>query len=161
MSPKKRFFWEAITEALVSDDLSFSVQNLFETPLKKKYKAINLKTKTRLELIRDQAGYEIKPHTDAPHKILTLLFYLPKDNSLREYGTSIYEPKKKNFIDNSGLQHPFHLFNEVKMLPFIPNSLFGFMKNESSFHGRATLKGLKRYRDWMNCSIQLETDFIP
>ena len=52
----------------------------------------------RMELIRDSGGYMLAPHTDSPKKILTLLIYIPNDNDNLNLGTSLYEPKDKEFI---------------------------------------------------------------
>src|SRR5882762_1801157 len=34
--------------------------------------------RSEVRFIRDSEGYKIGPHTDAPHKVVSLLFYLPK-----------------------------------------------------------------------------------
>ena len=44
-------------------------------------------------LVEDITKYSLGPHTDAPRKVVTLLFYLPKDESQKHLGTSIYIPK--------------------------------------------------------------------
>ena len=105
-------------------------------------------------MIKDTADFEISPHSDAPHKVFTLLFYLPKDASKQQYGTSVYRPKQSDFTSEPGKRFPFDQFEEHWRAPFLPNSVFGFMKNERSFHGRPRLEALTGTRDWMNCSVQ-------
>ena len=41
----------------------------------------------------DLTNYALGPHTDAVSKVVTLLIYLPQDDSQARYGTSIYAPK--------------------------------------------------------------------
>lgn len=86
-------------------------------------------------LIRDHAGYSIGPHTDSPAKVITVLLYLPKDESLVGAGTSIYTPKEAGFTCKGGPHYPSDQFNIVKTMPFKPNSAFAFLKTDNSFHG--------------------------
>ena len=79
--------------------------------------------------------YSIAPHTDKPDKVVSLLFYLPADESLRELGTSLYVPKDPAFRCDGSIRHPFELFRKVTTAPFLPNSLFGFLKTDQAFHG--------------------------
>lgn len=88
-----------------------------------------------LRLIRDCENYKIGPHTDAAWKVLSLLFYLPADDSLRNYGTSIFVPKDLKFRCIGGPHHSFDNFAEVWRAPFLPNSCLGFWKTDKSFHG--------------------------
>ena len=85
-------------------------------------------------LIRDHAGYQIGPHTDSPAKIITVLFYMPKDE-LPAAGTSLYVPKRSDFTCKGGPHYPSKDFDLVKTMPFRPNSAFAFLKTDNSFHG--------------------------
>jgi hypothetical protein len=95
---------------------------------------------TDLRLIRDGENYSIGPHTDAPWKILSYLFYLPPDNTLQEHGTSIYLPKDPSFTCPGGPHHPYDRFDRIFTAPFLPNSLFAFFKTDWSFHGVEPIK---------------------
>lgn len=86
-------------------------------------------------LVNDQTNYAIGPHTDAPHRLVTFLFYLPKDNSMRELGTSVYRAKDPNFVCWGGPHHPPEQFDLVRTVEFLPNRLLTFPKTERSFHG--------------------------
>ena len=90
---------------------------------------------TDLRLVRDRQNYAIGPHTDAPWKVLSLLFYLPKNFDLERYGTSIYIPNDPSFRCPGGPHHKFPDFTRIHTAPFIPNSLFAFFKTDYSFHG--------------------------
>lgn len=91
--------------------------------------------RTDLRLVRDTKNYSIGPHTDAPWKVLSYLFYLPVNSILHPYGTSIYLPKDPNFRCIGGPHHKFEDFEQIYTAPFRPNSLFAFFKTDYSFHG--------------------------
>ncbi len=92
-------------------------------------------TNTDLRFVRDRKGYCIPPHTDKVSKVISLLFYLPADDSLKEYGTGIFVPNEKGFSCKEGKHHSFTEFTEVWRAPFMPNTCFGFVRNDISFHG--------------------------
>jgi hypothetical protein len=97
-------------------------------------------------LVNDQTNYAVGPHTDAPHRLVTFLFYLPKDDSMRDLGTSVYRPKDSNFVCWGGPHHPFEKFEHVRTVEFLPNRLLAFPKTEKSFHGveRIEREGINR-----------------
>jgi hypothetical protein len=90
---------------------------------------------SELRFVRDRKGYSIAPHTDKVKKVLSLLFYLPEDESMRDYGTSVFVPNEQGFKDKEARHHEFKDFTEVYRAPFIPNSCFGFIRSDVSFHG--------------------------
>jgi hypothetical protein len=90
---------------------------------------------TDLRLVRDSQNYSIGPHTDAPWKVLSYLFYLPNGYSLSDHGTSIYLPRDPSFRCKGGPHHPHADFTRIATMPYIPNSLFAFFKTDNSFHG--------------------------
>lgn len=86
-------------------------------------------------LVRDLPGYKIPPHTDSTSKIITVLIYLPQDESFVGEGTSMFVPKKKGFTCKDGRHYKFEDFKKVKTMPFKPNSAFIFARTDNSFHG--------------------------
>jgi len=86
-------------------------------------------------LIQDITDYKIGPHCDSPAKVITMLFYLPADDSQAHLGTSIYVPKDPAFRCPVGTHHSPEGFNRVVTMPFLPNSLFTFARSDISFHG--------------------------
>lgn len=88
-----------------------------------------------LLLIQDWTTYSLGPHTDTPRKALSFLFYLPADDSLARLGTSIYMPKQPGFLCTGGPHHPFEMFDRMLTMPYLPNTLFAFVKTHNSFHG--------------------------
>ena len=71
-------------------------------------------------LVRDKKGFSIAPHADAPGKVVTALFYLPK-NDLEDSGTEFYANGEV-----------------VNKFPFKRNSMLAFKVGPSSFHGLAS-----------------------
>jgi hypothetical protein len=86
-------------------------------------------------IVRDLTNYSIGPHTDAPHRLLSLLFYCPDDNSRSHLGTSIYVPNDPDFRCSGGPHYPHNRFRKVRTMDYRRNSLFAFIKSDRSFHG--------------------------
>lgn len=86
-------------------------------------------------IVRDHTNFKIGPHTDAPHRLLSMLFYCPDDASLKHLGTSVYVPRDPEFSCAGGPHYPHQLFHKVKTMEYRPNSLFAFVKSDRSFHG--------------------------
>jgi hypothetical protein len=122
-------------ELLRSDQFLQTIGGLFWQAFQKRFGDNQLSIRTDTRLILDSENYSIGPHTDAPWKIVSLLFYLPRDRSLSELGTSVYFPKEKGKVCAGGPHYPFEQFNRVHTAPFIPNSCFGFFKTANSWHG--------------------------
>ncbi|MGZ5035782.1 MAG: hypothetical protein ACXWG8_05370 [Usitatibacter sp.] len=98
-------------------------------------------------LVQDTTDYRLGPHSDAPRKVVTFLFYLPKDDSQSHLGTSIYLPKDREFRCPGGPHHPRENFERLWTMPFLPNSLFVFLKGDRSFHGveKVSDPGVRRW----------------
>ena len=86
-------------------------------------------------IVSDKSNYSIGPHTDAPHRLITFLFYLPKDESQIDLGTSIYRPLSDTVELSGATHHPFDLFERIETIAFKPNRVIIFSRNCRSFHG--------------------------
>ena len=86
-------------------------------------------------VIQDSTNYSLGPHTDVPQKVLSFLFYLPADDSHSHLGTSMYLPRDPAFTCPGGPHHGFEKFIRLLTVPYVPNTLFAFMKGPNSFHG--------------------------
>jgi hypothetical protein len=86
-------------------------------------------------LCRDFANFAIDPHTDAPPKLVVGIFYFPKDDSLIEFGTSLYRPKDPTLRSFPSNPTPRDKFELVKTFENRPNSFAAFLKTDNSFHG--------------------------
>lgn len=89
---------------------------------------------------RDSKGFHLRPHVDTNSKIVTALIYLSDNNHNLNIGTSIYLPKKENFVCETGMHHNFENFNLYKTVTYQPNKLFCFVKSNKSFHGLEPIK---------------------
>ena len=88
--------------------------------------------------IKNNGG--IVPHVDSQRKYLTLLLYFPDDTEKEiEYGTKFWSSKSPNF-SNTHIQDVAKINdfkNNSKVLfnsPFAANCLYGFMRNNYSWH---------------------------
>ncbi len=86
-------------------------------------------------VVQDRTKYSLGPHTDSPAKVLSFLFYLPADASMPHLGTSMYLPKDPTLTCPGGPHHSFDKFDRLLTMPYVPNTLFGFMKTPNAFHG--------------------------
>jgi len=73
-------------------------------------------------LTRDIAGYKIAPHTDTVWKAITVLIYLPPDNSSAHIGTVIHERAADGTLKRAGAAR------------FLPNFGFAFVVGSDSWH---------------------------
>lgn len=90
---------------------------------------------TEWRFIRDVEDYSIGPHTDAARKVVSLLFYLPKNSLDFDVGTALYVPTDHKKRCPGGPHHPFEGFEEIWRAPFTPNCVLGFWKTDDSWHG--------------------------
>jgi hypothetical protein len=95
----------------------------------------HLKVRSDALLVSDRTDYAIGPHTDAPHRLISFLFYMPDDERFRELGTSLYKHRDPGFWCPGGPHYPFENFNRVGTVEFLPNRLLMFVRTGKSFHG--------------------------
>lgn len=118
-----------------TSNFALDILHLFFPEMEEKFVGTKTQFEWDLRLIRDQQHYKIGPHTDAPWKVISLLFYLPVDGQHSDYGTSIYVPKDPTFTCEGGPHYPFEPFTKVWTAPFAANTCLGFWKTNKSFHG--------------------------
>ena len=96
----------------------------------------NISFKHDLKLVNDKQNYGLGPHKDKLSKVISVIFYLPKDLTNQGTGTSIYIPKDSNLLDKevSHKNYPREDFHKVITMPFVPNSAFCFIKTNNSYH---------------------------
>jgi hypothetical protein len=131
----KREFWLDLRKWLVAGRFGQIVLNKFGQYLDQRFSKEQVSLYDEALLVQDITNYKLGPHTDKPSKVITLLFYLPKDESQKHLGTSMYVPKDPAFRCPGGPHHPHNLFERVWTMPFLPNALFAFLKTDISFHG--------------------------
>ena len=125
LDEEKIKFWKEMYGFLRSDK--------FASILLKKFN-ISKNGVSDLFLHKDLKNFEFRPHRDTHSKLVTYLFYLPKDSSLSQLGTHILVPKKGVVIKKTTEHQDWELFETVKKSEYIPNSFFAFSPHENSFH---------------------------
>jgi hypothetical protein len=86
-------------------------------------------------LVRDYKNFALGPHTDSESKFIVGAFYFPKNESLKEFGTSIYTPKNPELTSWPSPHMKHQDFNLVKTFENRPNTMLVFMKTDHSWHG--------------------------
>ncbi|HUO54182.1 MAG TPA: hypothetical protein VMU18_05560, partial [Rhodoblastus sp.] len=83
-----------------------------------------------------------KPHPDTRRKVMTMLIYMPEDDSQKDLGTTLYRLSPKGLFSCKNF-----FLTEDKTLPFLPNSgcafvvihpTYDFLR--TSWHGRDSIK---------------------
>lgn len=130
-------FWTQFSQAFTQESWPQTILSKFHSDIRGRFGDHYLHTAfySKLELLSDQSEYAIGPHTDHPRRVLSLLFYLPTSKDQPHLGTSIYRPKDPYFKCEGLEHHTPEEFTKVYTAPFLPNSVFGFIKSDRSFHG--------------------------
>lgn len=133
---KDRAFWSETAQWLLGPRFFGILMAKFEPFFLERFKKLeDVEFMTEALLVDDHTRYWLGPHSDSQKKVLTLLFYLPKDLSQEHLGTSIYVPREPSFRCNGGPHYAYEDFERMYTAPFRPNTLFGFVKTSNSFHG--------------------------
>ena len=140
----RREFWQQVLHMLLDFRLNRSILDKFHDDIAGRFfpQEIPPEAVGDLCLVSDRIGYAIGPHTDAPSRLVSLLFYLPADSRLKHRGTSLYRPIVANFRSDDGRHHPFNLFHRIRTVDFVPNRLLLFPKTDRSFHGVERIEDL-------------------
>ncbi|MBX3662565.1 MAG: hypothetical protein KF804_08955 [Burkholderiales bacterium] len=131
----KRRFWSDFRDWMTAGRFSSLVLHKFQPFIQERFNGQSVQFNDELLLVQDVTNYKLGPHTDAPRKVVTMLFYLPPDESQKHLGTSIYVPNDLDFRCPGGPHHQRDQFSRLRTMPFMPNSLFAFFKTDNSFHG--------------------------
>lgn len=141
-------FWVAFKKQILGGGLKNFLLSRFAEMLKNIHPDFNsYKTRSEILIVKDKENYALGPHTDSPKKLITILFYLPTNDSSESIGTSLYIPKDFKFTCPGGAHHERDYFNLVYTAPFKRNSAFGFIKTNNSFHGVEKLNST--YDRWL------------
>ena len=116
---------------------------------------------TDCRLVRDFTNYAIPPHTDSGQKLVSLLFYLPADASMRHLGTSIYQPRDASLRSDGSKHYGAEGFLHVARADYLPNSLFAFVRTDFSFHGVEPIADRAVERDLMLYNIYVPKVIAP
>jgi len=137
LPPQKRAVWEPIGRALCSAQLQAAFVRRLAPGLERRFgkNFADVGFFPIPVLTRDIAGYHIAPHTDTHWKGMTILIYLPRDESLSHIGTVI------NAREADGG------FRRVGRGRFAPNSGFAFAVGDNTWHSVDTVGPEVKTRD--------------
>lgn len=120
----QRGFLSALGAALRSDAVTMAFKRHLAEPLSRRFDMPleDIPCHAAPRLMRDSDGYKIGPHPDSKGKTITVLLYLPPDESQIDCGTAVYRQVGEGF-------------ETVRTMPFSPNSGFCFVPAANTFHG--------------------------
>lgn len=157
-----RSFWNGVSTWLLNGTFGPLVMPAFGEFLAQRFGDVNTwQFYDEALLVQDYTTYSLGPHTDNTIKVLSFLFYLPSDDSHAHLGTSIYVPKDPNFTCEGGPHHPFEWFNRMYTMPYLPNTLFAFLKTHNSFHGVEPITDPEVRRDLLLYDIRVSSPSGP
>jgi hypothetical protein len=157
LEPAQRSFWEGLAGWMLGSAFGQLMVAKFAPYLRDRFE--NLATQRFADevlIVRDRTAYSLGPHTDALHKVLSFLFYLPPDASMAHLGTSVYVPKDPQFTCRGGPHHPFDRFRRMLTMEYLPNTLFAFMKTPRAFHGVEPITEENVQRDLLLYDIRVQ-----
>lgn len=158
----KDSFWLQVSSWLMGNRFRGLILEKFRSDIALRFgEGASIGTDIDARLVRDFTRYAIGPHTDSPRKLVSLLFYLPRDESMRHLGTSIYTPIDPAFRCRGGPHHRFEGFKKTATMPYLPNSLFAFFKTDGSFHGVDQILDDKVERDLLLYNIYVQGVSAP
>lgn len=131
----RRAFWTGLQAGLTGGGLKTALLQKFAAEVQRRFAGQTVRFAEETLLVQDVTRYALGPHTDAPAKVITVLFYLPKDDSQSHLGTSIYLPQDRARRCPGGPHYGYEGFERAATMPFLPNSMFAFVKTDQSFHG--------------------------
>jgi hypothetical protein len=150
-------FWTWVAQQFLMGDFQQQMLSHFGAFLEQRWgRRDNLKFQDEALIVQDHSTYALEPHTDTLKKVLSFLFYLPADDSMSQLGTSIYAPKDPDFVCSKGQHYPFAGFHLVTTMPYLPNTLFAFVKTGNSFHGVEPIAGPEVRRDLLLYDIKVQ-----
>lgn len=133
---KQAAFWTQLAQWLLAAPLAQTLMHKFGPYMDERFKGKGPQQfYNESMLVDDRTRYSLGPHSDAPAKVITVLFYLAADERRPHLGTSIYAPRDPSFRCPGGPHHPFDRFERIVTMPYLPNTMFAFFKTDDSFHG--------------------------
>lgn len=159
-------FWKKMTDAFAGDAMQDLWILKFNATLTNRFSDLGSQVSKkrfyyRWDLASDRSGYEISPHTDSIDKLVTILFYLPKDDTYKNFGTNVY--KSRDNLDDGGFMRTYEdpnwreHFDAVERGPFLPNTAFAFAPCQTSWHGVENIAGKAVHRDTIQSFITIKS----
>ena len=154
-APEHRDFWAGFLDWMIGERfVTFALQQFGSLVAARFGDSLRAaRFHPEFQLVRDFTDYALGPHTDRPHKVMVLLFYLPRSGERPDLGTSLYVPRENAFRCNGTAHHPRGNFLRVATMPYRPNTMMAFFKSARSFHGVEPVTGPDLRRDLIQLSI--------
>jgi len=147
---EQRRVWQPVARALCSKRLQDAFKRKFRTALEERFQKpvewIGLYPVPIL--LRDQPGYRIGIHADAPTKAITVQFYLPSDESQRHLGTIFHAGENGEAAE------------QTVQMQFLPASGYAFpVARTKSWHSAANASEADGERVSMMVTYYLDESF--
>lgn len=141
----RRALWKLVSDVCSDSKVEAALREQLDEGLRIRSKASKegwpVPMYPRPVLYADYDGYRIKPHPDTRRKVMTVLIYMPEDDSQQALGTTLYRLSPKGLFSwkSFGLA-------EDKTVPFLPNTgcafvvihpTYDFLR--TSWHGRDSI----------------------
>ncbi len=144
---ERRALWKLVSDVLASPEIEGALREVLDEGFRIRAKGSHeewpVKMYPRPVVYTDFDGYAIKPHPDTRRKVLTMLVYMPEDDSQIDLGTTLYKISPMGVFawKSYGLV-------EEKTVPFLPNTGMAFVVIhprynllKTSWHGRGPIAG--------------------
>jgi hypothetical protein len=155
-------FWEGLESWLMDDAFTNLIVGKFRPAIEERFGAgVQMSLTTDCRLVRDFTNYAISPHTDTERKLISLLFYLPRDDSKSHLGTSIYAPEDPKFRSDGTMHYHAKGFKHVARMDYVPNALFAFLRTDHSFHGVEPIADAEVERNLMLYNVYVPKVIVP
>jgi hypothetical protein len=156
LEPAQRSFWDELGGWMLGGAFGQLMIAKFAPYLRDRFENLAAERfADEVLVVRDRTAYSLGPHTDAVHKVLSFLFYLPPDASMAHLGTSLYVPKDPQFTCRGGPHYEFDRFRRMLTMEYLPNTLFAFMKTPRAFHGVEPITQAEVRRDLLLYDIRV------
>lgn len=128
-------FWKELHDTISIKDIIMNIPSFRDLIVNKLGDLSKYNLKEELYLTRDKTGYSLLPHTDKGIKLFTFVFYLAKDVYHPDVGTSVLTSNNMLETETGNLPHvTFDEFTELYRAKYLPNTMFGFFRDNKSFH---------------------------
>jgi len=138
-----RAFWRAMKKVFTAPELTAAIVDKFKTTLRARFGDRIPELVAVPVFYRDFPGYRIGIHPDMAGKIATLQFYLPADDSQRHLGTSFHTRQGR-------------LFHHHKTNIFAPNTAYGFVRTDESWHSVSELGPQEKARNTLALTFYIK-----
>ena len=124
LPPPQRQLWDLVGRVLCSSELEAAFVRRLAPGLRRRFGAdfADVGLFPIPVLTRDVAGYHIPPHTDTHWKAITILIYLPRDDTLSHIGTVVHARAADGSLVRAGRNR------------FAPNCGFAFAVGDDTWH---------------------------